>query len=153
MNHLGNIIKKHIYYINHDYILVLIHKNFYQHFNIMKLQNQLQILNHSTFLNFFLNNYKITYSKRKIKYTDIYNEEYNQDVIKFANKYNLDIIPYLYVLSLQTDKELHNFTKYFISYLVKSNILDNYNYINLFDLIIMDIEYMITCIICIQYYF
>ena len=119
----------------------------------MKLQNQLQILNHSTFLNFFLNNYKITYSKRKIKYTDIYNEEYNQDVIKFANKYNLDIIPYLYVLSLQTDKELHNFTKYFISYLVKSNILDNYNYINLFDLIIIDIEYMITCIICIQYYF
>jgi hypothetical protein len=119
----------------------------------MKLQNQLQLLNHVTFLNFFLNNSKSTYSKKKIKYTDIYNEEYDQDVIKFSNKYNLDIIPYLYVLSLQSHTELQHFTKYFISYLVKSNMLENYNYINLFDLIVMDIEYMITCIICIQYYF
>ena len=75
-----------------------------------------------------------------------------EHIIKIANDANIDILPYLYTLSILNDRELHSFTKFFIMYLRKidNTIKDNDSLIKILS---ESLDNIILFIITIQYYF
>ena len=95
--------------------------------------------------------------RKKLNYEDYleYEEADNSNttILEHMEKFNINIKPYLYILDSLKDYELKTFTIYFISYLVRSGMITEYKYINIYDLLMLDVEYILACIICMQYYF
>lgn len=95
--------------------------------------------------------------QKKLNYEDYLEyEETNvdkTDILAHMKQFNINIKPYLYILDSLKDYELKTFTIYFISYLVRSEMISEYKYINIYDLLMLDVEYILACIICMQYYF
>ena len=70
--------------------------------------------------------------------------------------FGVNMKPYLFTLSLQTPKELNAFRIYLIVYLIKSGLLStthDKDLCYLSSLMMRDTDFLITCIICMQYYF
>lgn len=92
--------------------------------------------------------------KNKINYEEYLEYEEDKTIIfEHMANFNINIKPYLYILGSLKKYELKTFTIYFISYLVRSGMMDEYKYINVYDLLMLDVEYILACIICMQYYF
>lgn len=78
-------------------------------------------------------------------------EKYS-NIINLANSVNIDIIPYLYTLSILTNRELISFKKFFIMYLRKiDNAVKDTD--TLIDILSESVDNIILFIITIQYYF
>jgi hypothetical protein len=105
----------------------------------------------------FIYNYQ---TKHKLDNTEFEDFKRNASSILDKNikdvteKYSqINLLPYIYVLQRLPKKDLQAFTRYVITYLVKSEMLAKYDYINIYDLMAIDIEYLIAVIISMQYYF
>lgn len=107
------------------------------------------LINSDTFVDQYLRQKKINYEE----YLEYEEENTNTNILEHMKKLNINIKPYLYILDSLKDYELKTFTIYFISYLVRSGMMSEYKYVNIYDLLMLDVEYILACIICMQYYF
>jgi hypothetical protein len=79
---------------------------------------------------------------------------YDEKISDISKEYSINLEPYLYILDGLSSRELNNFRIYFVSYLVKSELLTSYTeYNNIYEILGLGIEYIVTCIACMQYYF
>ena len=102
---------------------------------------QLNLIPAKTYVYYLLLKYRLTY------------EDYDAFESSIMNP-TIDLKPYEFTMSLQSDKEIQIFKTFLSSYLEKSNMpissSDDFNSM----LSNMDkIDYITSCIICMQYYF
>jgi hypothetical protein len=102
----------------------------------------------------FFQNYK---QKNKTIFEDecVLDDARITKIINICKEYNVKIVPYLYVLNhlARSKKNMVAFTKYFITYLVKAEMLDTYEHTDIYNILSIDIEFIIALIVCMQYYF
>lgn len=116
----------------------------------MKQNNQFNLINTTM----FLSNYIVKHRLDVIEYDDFTKSyEIDGNIDNICTKYQIDILPYMYILCRISKNDLNAFTRYLITYLIKSNMISDYNYKDIFKIMEMDIEYLIAVIICMQYYF
>ena len=104
-----------------------------------------------TNLNLMSNQYFLYYLllKHKVPYDDY------ENFIPPQGIYNIDadtLKPYMFTLSIQTSKELRSFLLVYTSYFRKCEMYTGYvDMDSIFQK--ADIDFIITCIFCMQYYF
>jgi hypothetical protein len=99
----------------------------------------------------FFENYNL---RKNLLLDEDLNYEMYETILELSKEYSIIIEPYLYILEGLTIRELYNFKRYYVSFLVKSELLNSYNgYNSIYEIMDLGIEYLITCIICMQYYF
>ena len=104
--------------------------------------HHLNLVSNKNYLYYFLSRYKLSYND----YDDfIHKYEFTGAFKEF------DVKPYMFTLSLQTKRDIKAFTIFLTSYLIKSGMMCNS--CNLEDIMNLDDEYMLACIIAMQYYF
>lgn len=108
------------------------------------------LISSEIFLDQYIRQKKFNYEKY-LEYEDT--NANKPDILAHMEQFNINLKPYLYILDSLKDYELKTFTIYFISYLVRSGMITEYKYINIYDLLMLDVEYILACIICMQYYF
>jgi hypothetical protein len=110
------------------------------------LLNQ-HILNHEQYTKYILLKYKAPQEDYTIfcKSLEFENE--------LANKYKINLDPYLYTLEKIYDHEYEGFLMFYKIYLKKAEIDDNPIIDNIVDYISYDILNLLTFIIAMQYYF
>jgi hypothetical protein len=118
---------------------------------------KIELISNDQYLNYLLIKHKQHISCYDNFINSILNEHEN-NIINYSEKFNIDIKPYLFTFSLQNKNEIKAFIKYYITYLMKANIINNYtqditSLANMYKFISQDIEFLITCISCMQYYF
>jgi hypothetical protein len=74
-------------------------------------------------------------------------DEVEQEIVDISSDMNINIKPYLFVLSTCDDIKLNHFTKYLLTYLEIDDIIDIYS------LLKIDLETTLCCIYAMQYYF
>lgn len=67
--------------------------------------------------------------------------------INFAESYGIDLMPYMFVLSCCNKQMFRHFNKFLASY------LDDFEDVDVYMRMTQDIETLICCILCMQYYF
>jgi hypothetical protein len=113
----------------------------------MKTNFNSYILNHKQYLQYILLKYKESTSDYEAFCTSL---EFENEL---ANKYNINLNPYLYTIEKIYESEYEGFLMFYKIYLKKSEIDDDPNIDNIVDYISDNLVHLVAFIIAMQYYF
>lgn len=83
-------------------------------------------------------------------------EDYDDFVFIPSTQTRIDMKPYEFTFACHSDQEINNFKVFYIGYLKEANILSSeisFKDVDLRELIYKGDEFLITCVVCMQYFF